>query len=153
MSPATNVFAFSRGLVRAMLYILLFPLTSPIIQMFYDNSCHPSGPSELAFRPTSRMRCHLNRSRSPILPMVVPLVRAPPDACAFQSLVIGERGKHAEDDGNARVELHAHERVRDGLADVLEVHRRALDEHAYRDHGIEGLMGHVDGYRSRRGGA
>ena len=102
------------------------------------------------------MRRHLHRSRSPVLAMIVALVRTTPNTRPLQRLVVRQRGEDAKDDRHARVELDAHERVRHAVADVLEVHRRALDEHADGDHRVERLARHVrhrDLTRCGRGGA
>ena len=63
-----------------------------------------------------------------------------PDPRTLQGLFLREGSEDPEDDRHASVELHAHERLRDGLADVLEVHSCALDEHPDRDHRVEGLV-------------
>lgn len=47
---------------------------------------------------------------------------------ALESLVIGECGENAEDDRSSQVKLYAHETVRHGVTDVLEVHSGSLDE-------------------------
>ena len=62
------------------------------------------------------------------------------DPRTLQCLFLREGGEDPKDDRHARVELHAHERLRDGLADVLEVHGCTLDEHPDRDHRVEGLV-------------
>ena len=71
--------------------------------------------------------------------MVVALARTA-HASALQGLFFIEGSEHPEYDGHAGVELHAHERLRDALTDVLEVHGRAFDEHPDRNHGVEGLF-------------
>lgn len=72
--------------------------------------------------------------------LTVSLVALASDAGALEGLVVVEAREDAEDDGRAAVELDAHERLRHGVADVLEVHRRALDEHADGDDGVERLL-------------
>jgi hypothetical protein len=92
--------------------------------------------SEFSFAPPSYLRRHLHRSSAPVLAVVVPFIDAA-NSRAFQRLIFRECGKDPEYDWHARVELHAHECVRDALADVLEMHGRALDEHANRDYCVE----------------
>lgn len=80
--------------------------------------------------------------------MVVSAVQA----CTGLGLLIVEDGEDAEDDGDARVEPHAHEAVGDGVGDVLEVHRLALDEDADGNDGVEGTArGGSGGERSEVG--
>lgn len=69
--------------------------------------------------------------------MVVSFISGTPNARALQSLLFLEGSENAKDDRHASVELYAHERLRDALADVLEVHSCALDEHTDRDHRVE----------------
>lgn len=52
-------------------------------------------------------------------------------------LVLCEDGEDTEDDGHPALELDSHETVRDRVADVLKVHRLALDEHTDGDDGVE----------------
>ena len=92
--------------------------------------------SEFSFSPPSYSRRHLHRGRAPVLAVVVPFIHAA-NTRALQRLIFRERGKDAEYDRHARVELHAHECVRDALADVLEMHGRAFDEHSDRNHRVE----------------
>lgn len=66
------------------------------------------------------------------------VVAAGGDAGAGLGLVLAEDGEDAEDDGDARVELDAHEAVGDAVGDVLKVHGLALDEDANRDDGVKG---------------
>ncbi len=53
--------------------------------------------------------------------------------------------KDPEDDGHPCIELHLHETVRDGIADVLEMHGGALDENADGNDGVQRLAGNVCG--------
>ena len=92
--------------------------------------------SEFSFPPPSYSGRHLHRSSAPVLTVVVPFIHAT-NSRAFQRLIFRERGKDPKYDGHARVELHAHECVRDALANVLEMHGRALDEYADRDYCVE----------------
>lgn len=85
--------------------------------------------------PLPPLDAHLNRSEAPILAVVVALAV---DTGAGLGLLVGQDGEHAKDDGDARVELDAHEALAGGLGDVLEVHGLALDEHADGDDGVEG---------------
>ena len=64
------------------------------------------------------------------------------DPCSDQSLVFCEGGENSKDDGNAGIELNAHEAVRDGVGYILEVHGFAFDQNADGDHHIKGLGGH-----------
>jgi hypothetical protein len=59
-----------------------------------------------------------------------------------QSLVFRESGENTKDDGDAGIELNAHEAVGDGIGDVLEVHGFAFDQDADGDHRVEGLGWH-----------
>jgi hypothetical protein len=116
--------------------------------------------SEFSFPPPSYSRRHLHRCSAPVLAMVVPCIHAA-NSRALQRLVFRERGKDPEYDRHTRVELHAHECMRDALTDVLEMHGRAFDEHPDRDHRVEwpivrGRKRERSGYRrasDRRGGA
>lgn len=56
-------------------------------------------------------------------------------------LLLIQHSQQAKNERHARVELDAHQAVRDGLGDVLEVHGLALDEHADGDDGVEGAGG------------
>lgn len=69
------------------------------------------------------------------------VVAAFDDTRAGLGLRLAEHRQDAEDDGHARVELHAHEALGHGVCDVLEVHGLALDQHADGDEGVEGLRG------------
>jgi hypothetical protein len=92
--------------------------------------------SEFSFPPPSHSRRHLHCSSTPVLAVVVPFFHAA-NSRTFQRLIFRERGKDPEYDRHARVELHAHECVRDALADVFEMHGRTLDEHADRNYCVE----------------
>ena len=65
------------------------------------------------------------------------------DARPRLGLLLIQDGQQAEDQRHARVELDAHQAVRDRLGDVLEVHGLALDEHADGDDGVEGPRGRL----------
>ena len=84
--------------------------------------------------------------------MVVTLRLPTTDARTLQCLVVRERGEHTEDDGNSSIELDAHKRVRNGFADVLEVHRGALNENADGDNRVERLVGDRSHHGCRSGG-
>ena len=58
-------------------------------------------------------------------------------ARSLQRLLLGQAGQYAKDDRHAGVEGDAHEAVRDGVADVLEVHCAALDQDADGDESVE----------------
>lgn len=60
-------------------------------------------------------------------------------------LFVVEDGQDAKDDGDAGVELNAHQAVGDGVGDVLEVHGLALDEDADGDDGVKGACGGAAG--------
>ena len=72
------------------------------------------------------------------------------DAGAGLGLVVVEDGQDAEDDGHAEVEADAHQAMRHGVGDVLEVHGLALDQHADGDDRVEGLLRGGRGGRGRR---
>lgn len=74
--------------------------------------------------------------------MIVTLVLSTADTSTFQSLVVRQGGQDTEDDWDSSVEGDAHEGMRDALANVLEVHSRALDEDTNSDDSIHGLTGH-----------
>ena len=94
---------------------------------------------EIPFAPPAYPRRHLYGSHAPVLAVVVSLIlTAHPSA--LQSLFFREGSEDAKDDRHAGVELHAHERLGNALADVLEVQGRALDEHSDRDHRVEGFV-------------
>lgn len=103
----------------------------------YSILLYPCGRStlDLAGGPLPPLDAHLYGGEAPVLSMVVPLTV---DAGACLCLVVGEDGEDAEDDGDAGVELDAHEAVGDGVGDVLKVHGLALDEDADGDDGVEG---------------
>lgn len=105
---------------------------------------------KLALAPPPRMRRHLHRGQTPVLTVVVALVLAAAEAGALERLVVRKGSEYAEDDGNTCIELDAHERVRHALADVLEVHRRAFDEHADSNDRVEWFLRHRDRHGRRR---
>jgi len=94
-------------------------------------------------RPALPLGSHLDGREPPVLAVVVATVD---EARARHPLLLGQDGQNAKDDGHAGVELHAHQPLRDGVGDVLEVHRLALDQHADGDDGVERARG------LRRGG-
>ena len=61
------------------------------------------------------------------------------DSGSDQGLAFCEDGENSKDDGNAGVQLNAHEAVGDGVRYVLEVHGFAFDQNADGDHRVEGL--------------
>lgn len=66
------------------------------------------------------------------------VVAAREQAGARLGLVVAEDRQDAEDDGDAEVELRAHQAVGYGVGDVLEVHRLALDQDADGDDSVKG---------------
>lgn len=60
-------------------------------------------------------------------------------------LLLSEHGQNAEDDGDADVELDAHEALGDGVGNVLKVHGLALDEHANGNDCVKGPAGVAGG--------
>ncbi len=106
----------------------------------------------LAAGPFVALDAHLDGGETPVLAVVVALAV---DAGAGEGLRVVEDGEDAKDDGDARVELDAHEAVRDGLGNVLKVHRVALDEDADGDDGVKRRRGggaRRGGEVGRRGG-
>lgn len=59
------------------------------------------------------------------------------DARTRLGLLLRQDGQEAEDQRHPRVELHAHQTLRDGFGNVLEVHSLALDQHADGDDSIK----------------
>lgn len=94
------------------LFVLLFPFLICL-------------PSLLNFARSPRVSFHtqLDSRQTPVLAVVVTAV----EAGTRLSLFIVEHGQDAENDGDAGIELDAHEAVRHGVGDVLEVHSFALD--------------------------
>jgi hypothetical protein len=94
-----------------------------------------------ACNPSSRLRALARRDKArhvdgrlrPLNPVVV---LALAEARAREGLRLREALEHPEDDGLSLLEVEAHEALRDGLRDVLKVHRLALDEAADREDGI-----------------
>lgn len=64
-------------------------------------------------------------------------------------LLLSQHRQQAENKRDAGVELDAHEALRHGIRDILEVHRLALDEDANGNEGVEGGCG--SGGRGGRG--
>lgn len=129
---------------------IIWLVTSALVQRLTFKVHPPEFCSlELALCPTSRVRRHLHRSQSPVLPVVVPLVIPASYACPLQCLVIRKRGQDTKDDRDARVQLNSHERMRDRLADVFKMHCGALDKYPNRDHRVERLGGHNLDYGRR----
>ena len=97
-----------------------------------DVACRPALALAVSACARARQTHHdglLDRSSAPVDAMIVPVRRLPGSR---QRLLLGQAGQDAlrgvssacgcaadEDDRRARVELHAHEAVRDGVADVL----------------------------------
>lgn len=100
---------------------------------------------KLSLRPVFRFGTHFDGGVRPVLAVIVAFVRAGPETSALQRLLLSERGQHAKDNRSPGVELHAHKSVGDRVADVLEVHSRALNERANGDNRIEGARGHLRG--------
>lgn len=80
------------------------------------------------------------------------------DAGASLGLLVVEDGQDAKDDGDARVELNAHEAMRDSIRNVLKVHGLALDQNANGNNGVESrsrgarVVAGCEGRQIRRGG-
>lgn len=66
---------------------------------------------------------------------------AAPNSRTLQRLILVQCGEDAKNNGGAGVHLETHECVRDGIADVLEVHGGTLDEDSDGDDGVERLAG------------
>ena len=102
---------------------------------------------ELSFTPLPRINRHLYRGQTPILTVIMTFVLTLSNSGPDQSLILLESGENAKDDGNASIELDAHEAVGDGFGDELKVHRFAFDQDADCDHRVEGLRGNRCDYR------
>lgn len=98
-------------------------------------------PLNLAIRPLLSLDAHLDGCLAPVLAVVVALAVGAAHASTSLGLFLGQDGQDAEYDGHARVELHAHEALGDGIGNVLKVHGLALDEDPDRDDGVEGAGG------------
>lgn len=103
----------------------------------------PPSPSlrNRARSPLPSLDPEFHGSGAPVLPVVVALsltAGATTDAGPREGLVLIQDGQQTEDERHAVVELDAHETMRDGLGNVLEVHGLALDQDADGDEGIEG---------------
>lgn len=85
----------------------------------------------------SELERHLDGSSTPVLAVVVHLALY--ESGSGLSLLVGETGQHSEDDRNAGLEVELHQLVGHRVADVLEVHGGALDEHTNGDHRIKRL--------------
>ena len=103
----------------------------------------------LAHGPVLAPDTKLNSSQAPVLAMIVATGR---DAGASLCLLVVEDSEDTEDDGDAGVELDAHQAVGDGVRDVLEVHGLALDEDTDGDYGVKGTVGAGAGERGEVGG-
>ncbi len=103
----------------------------------------------LAAGPLIALDTHLDGCETPVLAVVVALAV---DAGAGESLLVVEHRQDAKDDGDAGVELHAHEAVRGRVGNVLKVHRLALDKHADSDDGVKSRRCRRRGEVGRRGG-
>jgi hypothetical protein len=88
----------------------------------------------LSLGPSPPLDAQLHGRRGPILAVVVAAVE---EAGAGLGLLVVQHRQHAEDDGDAKIQLRPHQAVRHGVRDVLEVHRLALDEHTDGDYGVE----------------
>lgn len=91
----------------------------------------------MPLRPSSPLDAQLDSSEPPVLAVIMAILC---QARAGLRLQVVEHGEDAEDDGDAEVEADAHEPLRHGVGDVLEVHGFALDQHADGDDGVEGLV-------------
>jgi hypothetical protein len=76
---------------------------------------------------------HLNGSSSPVLSVVVS-IRS--ETSSLKSLLLGQTGEHAENDGGLGGDLGLHEALGNGVGNVLKVHGGALDEHADGDDSV-----------------
>ena len=74
-----------------------------------------------------------------------------PDTRPDERLFLRQHSQQPKHDRHAAVELHAHEAVRHGVGDVLEVHGLAFDQHADGDDGVEGTGGVAGGGRDGGG--
>lgn len=99
--------------------------------------------------PAPSLRSHFNRSKAPVLAMVV--APSPPQPSPLQCLIIVQHSQNSKYDWDSCVQLDTHKRVRHALADVLKVHRSAFDEDTNGDDGIEWPAG--DGNSGGRRGA
>lgn len=107
---------------------------------------------KLSLTPPHRANRHLDGGQTPIFTVIMTLVPIFADSRPEQSLVFCEGGENTKDDGDAGIELDAHEAVRDRVGDVLEVHSFAFDQNTDGNHRVEGLGGHrCDHYRRRIG--
>lgn len=93
---------------------------------------------QLPLSPSRAFHAQFDSSEAPVLAVVVAAAREPR---ARLGLLVIEHGQDAENDGHAEVEADAHQALRDGVRDVLEVHGLALDQHADGDDGVEGPRG------------
>lgn len=110
---------------------------SPFFLFFLRLLYRNSRLFHLALSPSAALDAELDGGKAPVLAVVVAGGR---QAGAGAGLVVVEDGEDAEDDGDAEVEADAHEPLRHGVGDVLEVHGLALDQHADGDDGVEGLL-------------
>lgn len=96
----------------------------------------------LAIRPFPFPDAQFNSGQPPILAMIMPRITLllTHTRSRLRLLFIQDR-QQAKDQGDAGIQLHAHQPVRDSLGDVLEVHGLALDEDADGDQGIERRCG------------
>jgi len=69
-----------------------------------------------------------------------------------ESLFLVQDRQQSEDQGNARIQLHAHEALGNAIGNVFKVHGFALDETADGDDGIEGGGGAGRGGLGGEGG-
>lgn len=75
---------------------------------------------------------------SPVLAVVMAVLRQPR---ALPRLLLIQDRQQAKDDGNAKVELDAHQAARDGFGNVFKVDGVALDQDANGEDGVEGASG------------
>lgn len=69
------------------------------------------------------------------------LVPIPAQSGPLQRLIIIQRGQHPKDNGHTGIQLHTHQPMGNGVADVFKVHRGALDEASDGDGSGEGAGG------------
>ena len=89
---------------------------------------------DLSLGPFNVLSSEFDCGQTPVFAMIVSLsVFAPSQPGSFQGLVVGQASEDTENDGDSRVETDTHEGVRDGIANVLKVHRGSLDQSANRN--------------------
>ena len=90
--------------------------------------------SHLPSSPAPPFKAQLHRCRPPIFAVTMTAIfHTGTRHCLF----FAEYRQQPKHDGNAAVELHAHQSVRCCIGNVLEVHRFPFDQHPDGDHGIK----------------